>query len=425
MRFDQTCKLFAAALGLAFAVVCGPASAAGDIFTVSGVEVDASGETTSDARDVALNQGRVRALEILFRRLAPQEYWDVLPAIGGADLLSMERGFQVSNEKSSSTRYLADVTYSFIPDLVREQLQLANIPFSEVQARTAVVVPLLERGGRFLLWEDENFWRLAWRSKNFVNELVPLIPALGEVEDIAAVSAGVAAAANWAGVSGLADIYGVPDVMVAKAVLEGEGTSQILLVEMQRVSASGRQNSATIRLRNTDALPLDQLADLAIEQAVAVLQTGWKEQTIVNPNAPAQSLAATIRFLDLSEWIAIRNRLESVNLIRDLNVRAVSRNGAEIVLAYSGSFDQLRVALAQRELNILSNEEINVIELASSLGEDAMSADPRAETGPDGDPVPEAPGDVEPLLDPSNAPEPDDGEQSGVIVDFPDPAAGQ
>lgn len=387
-----------AMLSLAFVIAGHPrlAHAVGDIFTVNGVPVDASGETTSQARDIALDQGRTKAIRALFERLVPQSYWDMLPQKSGADILYLERGFQVSNEKSSSTRYLADVTYSFVPEKIRAELQAANIPFAEVQARSAVVVPLLIRGGRAMLWEEENFWRLSWRSKNFINELVPLIPALGEVEDITAVTADIAQAANWAALSPLADIYGTADVVVAKATLE-EGTGeQVLQVDMQRVSGSGDSGTTSIRLRNTNALPLDQLADLAIDQAVARMQTNWKSQTIVNPNAPAQTIAATIRFHGLKEWLSIRSRLESLNTIKNLDIRAISRNGAEVKFAYTGTDDQLRVALAQRELNLLLGTGLNVIELASSMTNGAEAgtlgdtATPNAapETGSEIDPSP-------------------------------------
>lgn len=385
-------KTVFAMLSLAFVIAGHPrlAHAVGDIFTVNGVAVDSSGETTSQARDAALDQGRQKAIRALFERLAPQSYWDMLPQKTGADILHLERGFQVSNEKSSSTRYLADVTYSFVPEKVRAELQAANVPFAEVQARSAVVVPLLIRGGRTMLWEEENFWRLSWRTKNFINELVPLIPALGEVEDITAVTAEIAQAGNWAALSPLADIYGVADVVVAKATLE-EGTGeQVLQVDMQRVSGSGDSGTTSIRLRNTSALPLDQLADLAIEQAVARMQTNWKSQTIVNPNAPAQSIAATVRFQGLNEWLSIRDRLESLNLIKNLDIRAISRNGAEVKFAYTGTDDQLRIALAQRELNLLLGAGLNVIELANSMatGEEIGDASAAPETSGETDLAP-------------------------------------
>ena len=113
---------FAAALLLAV-----PASAQDSLYTVSGVHVDAGAASTTEAFNAAITQGRGRAFQILFRRLTRQADWTKQPALDAQTLVRMARGFTVANERRSTTRYVADVTYMFNPDAVARTLRAAQI----------------------------------------------------------------------------------------------------------------------------------------------------------------------------------------------------------------------------------------------------------------------------------------------------------
>ncbi len=358
------CSLFAT---LVIGIWAVHPAAAGDIFTVDNIAVDGTGETAAQARDAALAVGRSQAVRKLYERLTPEEYWPSLPQMTGQEALYIERGFQVANEKSSATRYIANVSFSFQEDRIKQELRSRNIPYTESQARSAVVLPVLRTGSGVLLWEEGNYWADAWRSRSFNNTLVPLVTALGEIDDIANVTAANASTAGWQTLSPLATRYGVGDVMVAEAVAQG---SQSLSVTMRRVSSTGASSDpVSITVQNIDGSSPSQLANAAIDQAYAVLETRWKSQTIISPNAPAQYLSATLRFNDIREWAVIRQRLADLNMVRNLAVRAISPTGAELGLTYSGSVDQLRVALAQKELLLVNSEQLTVIELAKPLAE--------------------------------------------------------
>ncbi len=366
---------------LSVAGLVSPAGAVGDIFTVDNIAVDATGESAAEARDAALGEGRSRAVRRLYERLTPEAYWPSLPQMSGQEALYIERGFQVADEKSSQTRYIANVSYSFQGDRIKQELRARNIPYTESQARSAVVLPVLKTNGATLLWEEENYWAQAWRNRVFANRLVPLVSPLGEIDDITTVSADAVASADWQTLGPLATRYGVGDVLIAEAVAQG---AQSMTVTLSRVSStSSGADAVTVTVQNSNGSSPGQFANAAINQAYAELENKWKAQTIISPNAPAQYLAATLRFSDIREWAVIRQRLANLNMVRNMAVKAISPTGAELSLTYSGSVDQLRVALAQQELLLVDSEQLTVIELAKPLEdlEIPIEGEPGAETG--------------------------------------------
>src|ERR1700742_5012094 len=93
-------KIFA---GLAFLVALAAPAQAQELFTVSGVHVDATAASSGEALNLAVAQGRPRAWQILYRRLTRQQDWPRQPALDGAALLRLSRGYTIANERRSTT----------------------------------------------------------------------------------------------------------------------------------------------------------------------------------------------------------------------------------------------------------------------------------------------------------------------------------
>ncbi|MFQ5564571.1 MAG: DUF2066 domain-containing protein [Parvularculaceae bacterium] len=261
-------KIFVAAgvfLAAALAQV-GAANAVGeDVFVVPRVPVQAQAESATAAKAAAQRMGRRRAMDILLRRLIPEEDWVFLPQLvagmpaeamaelyspdGGfgkapislsdQDLEALESGFEVYDEKSSSKTYRAFVTYRFKPAAVRGLLKDARLPYSEAQTRTALVLPVLETDNGLYLWEENNPWMAAWNTRPLSHELTPMTAPLGDLEDAATINARQALALNEDRLREMAQRYAVSQVIIAHARLRQaneEDRLRVLLINGYRES---------------------------------------------------------------------------------------------------------------------------------------------------------------------------------------------
>src|SRR6266481_1261353 len=114
-RFHRLSPLLA--LAVLFLLPAG-ARAADPTYTVSGIHVDATASSVSVAQTIAIDQGRPRAWDVLFKRIAKQSDWGKQPKLDAGGLKRIARGFTVTHEKRSTTRYVADITYIFSPEAV-------------------------------------------------------------------------------------------------------------------------------------------------------------------------------------------------------------------------------------------------------------------------------------------------------------------
>lgn len=343
--------VIAAALAAAMAVaLAAPASAqdSSDVYTVSGVPVDATGASATEARDIALAEGRVAAAQEMLRRLTLYGDWPMLPEIDGPTAESMVSGVGVANERSSATRYLADMTVRFQPQAVRSFLRQTGVRFTDNQAATSLLLPVLDTPGVRVLFDEPNPWRAAWEQLDLSNSLVPLVLPLGDLSDLSALSATEALSADWAAVETLAARYGADQVMVAHA-RRGEGAG--LDVTLTRITPSG-----------SEAIERS-FGGATLEEAVAEGATGIRNALIAawkTDNAVAfgleQTLPASVEFASLSEWLAIRQRLAATSIVQGVDVVAVSPTGAQIEMRVAGPAETVAASVGQRQLRLVQED---------------------------------------------------------------------
>jgi hypothetical protein len=388
-----------AALGLVLLAPRPALAAAEDVFVVPRVPVQAQGESATAAKASAQSHGRRRAADILLRRLTIEEDWIYLPrfargeaaaapgdpalgktaiALSDGGLEALESSFEVYSEKSSATTYRAYITYRFKPDAVRRLLKTARIPYSETQMRKALVLPVLQTDRAAYLWESNNPWMSAWRSRPLVNELTPMTLPLGDLEDAASVSASQALALDAARLQGLAERYRVSQIIVAHARLRQDGGQDQLTVRLinafREIAApapeleldptlidyqaneapvvSGEKDDLSAKVGDVLAQStysqtsgnFPALAESAIEAVIARYAGAWKSKTLIDHSHEA-ILETTAFFDSLADWSKIRAGLLATPLVGSVQVFALSPRGAELRLRVFGDPSRLAVAM--------------------------------------------------------------------------------
>ena len=337
MKILKSFGRLAAVLGVLFSLAVLSARA-DDLWTISNIAVDATGSSPSTAKDAALAQGRQAAWIVLFHRLPPATEWPRQPQLTPDELDQLVKSFDIANERHSSTRYLATVTYIFNAASVRVALKKYGMQYSESTAKAVLVVPLMANA-----WAPESPWAQGWAATARSGHLVPIVVPVGDVAEMSLLST-VATAPDWNAVKALADRYSAATVLIASAVRNG-GALQVTLTQIKPDGRS--QHSAAYQPQNhEDELALSTRASAMIADSV---QEDWKRSTSVDYGAQT-SLAANVSFSSLADWIAVRRDLDSVRLVQNILVEEINLQSARLRFDYVGKIDQLQTALAQANL---------------------------------------------------------------------------
>jgi len=317
----------------------------GDIYTVTGVAVDATGASAAEARDIALAEGQAAAAARMLQRLTLEPDWPMLPPMSPQAAQALVTGVGVANERASSTRYLADLTVRFQREAVRSLLRQSGVRFTDNQAAPALLLPVLDADGMRVLFDEPNPWRSAWDARDLANSLVPLVLPLGDLNDLTEISAEDAVIADWPAVAPLAARYRTSQVLVAHARWRDGAGLDVTLI---RLTPSGREATE----RSYGGATLAEAVAVAAAATQEALLASWKANNAIVLGLE-QTLPASVEFASLSEWLTIRERLAATSIVQDLSVVAISPRGAQIEMRVAGPAEMVAGSVGQRQLRMV------------------------------------------------------------------------
>lgn len=340
-------------VGLAAAAAPAGAVAQESIYRVSGVSVDATAPTASEAREQAIAQAHVEAMQKLLRRLVVDADRSRIPVLSADQVVQYVRDFSVDSERAAAGRYIADFTFRFNPASMRALFQQYGVRFAETQSKPLVVVPLWGSGDDAGLWEEGNPWLAAWSAQRFDEGLVPLVTPLGDLGDVSTITAGQVLSGGQERLTALAQRYQAGGALVAQAAPLGEeaaGTASVGVTTSRFLDGRLTPLGAS----NFKQQPGEDLAALLARAAMGVAETEearWRDQNLLD-FSNRQTLPVTVPITTLDNWLQIRQRLESLSTVIAATPRTLRRDRVDLDLTFVGGVEQLTRALAQNDLQL-------------------------------------------------------------------------
>lgn len=344
---------------IAFLSLAGVATAqdSNPVFTITDVAVDETAASASDARDVALATGQRRAVQRVFRRLIVRADARLLPQPKDDDIASLVQNIELSDEKTSATRYLATMTVAFKPDLVRNYLRAAGLQFSETVSRPRLVLPVFEAAGAINLWDPPNAWREAWEARSVSSDtVVPLVLPEGDLRDIGSIGPIQALAAETRPIQSIAARYRVRDILVAHATLVQDLAANRPLVHVSLRHIGPSSGAVTIETFTGESRArVGALLAEAVQRTVERFEDDWKRDNYLRFDEPVR-LSASFSLGTLSDWLEMRRRLGGAAVIQRVELASITRSDAQVVIHYLGGPEQLGLALAQRDIELVQED---------------------------------------------------------------------
>ena len=324
-----------------------------DVFTVKGVSVDSRAGDELTAKSQGIARAQKDALRTLLEWLTLRSDHDRLPNPDISAVTALVRDFSVDREKFGGGHYIASLTVRFKPDGVRDLLRDANIPFAETASRPVLVLTVFQTAGSTNLWEGNNPWSAAWSRLGRLDGLLPLVFPVGDLSDVATISAEEAVSGDRAALAEVAKRYGAAETMVTVASLVIDQINGMLRVEVA-TSRYGGNSSDQTSFRRFEA-PGDSSRDALLDKAARAIaleaEENWKRENLLERSVE-QRIQVQVPIGGLSDWLSVRKRLGGIAALKDFAIRQLSVDRAVLDIVYLGSTDQLRLAMAQANLTL-------------------------------------------------------------------------
>jgi hypothetical protein len=351
-----------------------------EVFTVANIHVDVTAKTASAARKEALKKGEKEAFNLLLKRLTLRIDQKRLPILGPKQISTYIQDFGVTNEKNSGIRYLANLTYRFKPTDIRLLLRDNEIQFAETISKPILVLPVYQLAGAVFLWDNPNPWREALLGKpkiiktkmrNRVAGLVPLMFGNGDLADIATISAELAVKGDLKSLAAIAKKYKVGKTLVILASLTST-PQQIPTLKVQ-ILQYVRDNNGHVFSMKIEANKLENFGDFLNRSATEVterIEELWKAENLLKFENMGV-VAATFPTNSLAEWVDAKRRLVKVAVIENIEPVIFSRKEIRFNIHFIGDVDQLKLALAQTDMELKEHKIGWVLRVQKPVQSDA------------------------------------------------------
>ncbi len=320
-----------------------PTTSRDEIFVVRNIFVDATGETTALAREQAFADGRAVAFSQLVSRLAVDSSQLDEDTLTDEDITSLLQAFEVNDERTTSGRYIATLTFAFDPAAVRSLLQSRLVDFTETVSKPVLVIPVFRSAQGTRLWDSPNPWLDAWLDFFDTERLVPVVVPFGDLADVADISIPEALTGDQDSLRKIADRYEAGDAIVALAEPFEGGLS----VTLNRYSEQGAPNVETLIVPSADSL--GSLLIAGVQQSTETIEAEWRERTRVR-TSESNSMAVLVPVVVAADWFQTQARLARVPTITATKIISLSATEAVLEFEFIGSETQLQTALAQQNL---------------------------------------------------------------------------
>lgn len=253
-------------------------------------------------------------------------------------------------------------------------MQNRNIPYGETASKPILILPVYSQAGGSVLWEEPNPWREIWthvvdgdlqegasiQQQDDWGQIQPLpmiVPA-GDLDDLRLINVDQALAADGDALKAMASHYGAGDVLVVHAGIGLGSTEQQIRLDVTSLRYSDDGVTSVID-SFTGAFDPEKGGRVFLQQSITAisekLQNDWKRHHVLQHDSAAL-LSAIVPIENLKMWLQIHEQVRSLASVREIRIRELSIKAAAIEIVHLGKVDQLRLALAQKDL-ILSNSD--------------------------------------------------------------------
>ena len=322
------------------------------VFSVYGVHVDVSSKTALEARSTALKTGARHAFISLVEKLIDSDSATFLTETSDALISSLIQSIEVVEEKTSTRRYIGDLNIGFSPEKVRQFFALKGYEYSEIEGDTHLVLPVLKHNGGYNLWADSNPWWSAWSVDETQNHLLRYNVPDRDFSD----RMGTGAISLWsndvpASADDLMTKYKANSVLIVRGEIKPHAVfdRQILAFSYRKDGASPLVGKGAIVALDNDTP--EHMMKRAADAVRWRLDQQWKEQTRTD-FAHSLALVAQCETHEADDLVVMRKALEGVSIIHNVGVEHVGVPVSEISLSFTGSLQQLQLALDQAKLTL-------------------------------------------------------------------------
>lgn len=316
------------------------ARANNNIYEVNNIQINSSASTPADARDLAIIKAQKNGFEILLSRLSIDT--TIANYCSNDEISDLIRSRQIIDENIAGNNYSAIFNLVFAKDFVDDLLLRKNIPSSSSASKSqttnqnnnALLIPIKNLKVGALLWENNNDWKGALERilQDQLNSKIKI--PLGDLSDIATIDVTEVANYDYSTFQPLLDKYHASFIYLAFFDYDSIENKAIITLKTIR---QFQTKEVKLSLVNTEMLDYGNFLSKTSQRTIEYLlnpQNFDSDSVLVNKEPVNNIISLTIVVSSVDEWLVAKNKIETSNLINQMEIKSISVGKVNISVNY-------------------------------------------------------------------------------------------
>lgn len=295
-----------------------------NIYSVESVLVNVDSENPTKARDLGVKTARKDAFLILLARMNID--LNVAEGLEEDEISSMVESEQITNEKIAGKNYSALFNIAFSKGSVEHILKQKDVKKTPSKITPYLLIPAKKIDDKIVLWQESNDWKKAvQRTLDKEVEKKFFVPD-SNLENIAVVNDENVENITYDNLEPLIHRYNIStSYILLFSFDEIENKAIIEVTQLNKL----QKNQSRLHFVNTNRLSYQEMLDKVSSK---VLEHLLKLQ--LEESKTANSYRIEIVNDELDNFLMIKNRIENSNLVDQLVLESISKDGAVIKINY-------------------------------------------------------------------------------------------
>jgi hypothetical protein len=323
-----------------------------NLYSVENVAVSVTGKSPSDARNLAVATARRDAFLILLTRLDLDI--SVADSVSNDEISDMVRLEQIDGERIAGSSYSATFNIVFAKDFVEHILGQKKSTagaslVSKKDDESYLLIPVKIDNKQLIVWEEKNDWREAViktiNKKNFGKKYI--VPE-ADINNLSLLGRDNIMFVGYSELEPMLSRYSASaafNMFFTYDEIENKVNINIYYIRKMQ------KKQIKLSFVNIDRLSSESLVEKVASKVVDYLNS---PQFMQNQALSSNIVRIQIPVTSLSNWLAIKNKIENSNLVSQLNLESMASDRIIISVNYPNS--EIDIAEAFLSIGILLNK---------------------------------------------------------------------
>lgn len=300
------------------------------VFIVRGIKVFSEGINLEHAKENALKEGAIKAMQKLLGELVVYDqknrYDALISTINPEKYVNLT---DIKEERMTSHSFQAEVDYYFDPTKTKNLLNNAGIKYSGKTIQHILLVPILyNQKGVGTIWENK-VWREAWNDIPHHIGLTYFYLTQGDLEDLESLIPNQLIAAPYKQYEQIIDVYNSQKLIAIFATELNHKLYFSLRFITPHKTYFGYQ-SISRKKGESDLLFYKRAA----KELCSKIDSAWKGERVFD-NVQLFSSKVEVKFSNSQQWQEIQKILKKIDIIIQAKVLKQDENYADLELIYT------------------------------------------------------------------------------------------